>query len=1064
MLRRFLLVTAGLIAPAACQTLLDPAQLKRPVKTGTVLPSTCTVGDLFFNTAAPAGANLFGCAATNTWTVEGGFPSQNCWYNSTAQVLECQDSQGNIFAPVKTAPSATPNQWVDYIASTGVAHTSQPTAAQVANAVDQTTNYSNPAWISSLAWGKLTGIPLTFNAGLLQGRTVSGTAPTDLQYLGWNNTTGQWEPKTPAAAGVSTAFGRSGAVSAQMGDYSFTQIAGALSAGQLPAAAMRVDQSNTISGGTQDFSQAAHTLPMKSGPLASKPATCSAGESYFATDAQAGSNYYGCTAAGVWVAEGGAAYTVAADGVPVGSGATLNFVTGQGFTNTIVNTGGQINVQSSLDTAVVQTLANAQSGVVQYCASAGGSESNYQCSLNPSLNAYSTGMILNWTPDVNGAGGVTTLTVDHLGAVPVTLADGVSRPGSTDIVAGRLYGLWYDGTSFRVTTSGGSNSSGLAQVATSGSYNDLVNKPLIPTIASTTSLLKGSGTGNAVAATAGVDYAPASHGLLSATHNDTNATGPVTGGLIYANAAAVWDQLPGNTSTTRKFLGQTGTGTASSAPGWVQPTALDITGLAASATIDTTNAGNISSGTLPYGRLPLPTATTPGGVHSMDCTAFGGSYFIQKIGTDGSESCAQADGGTGGTPGGTSGQIQYNSNGAFGGFTLGGDIGVNLSSGISTVKQIHETVTAVNASGSPYTVAASDSYIACNGSSGGVIINLPAATGSGREITAKKIDATINGCTLARAGSDTIDGSTSAVAAAPNTVVKLIDRAPGTWDRLHISQLAGDVTGPSTANTVSGINGASIPASAPLLQTNSSGQIVAAPSTACIPDVSGTTICLIEDWLSGNTMVGTGYMSSQLNWYTNGSGISSPGMASGTWPHIGVYRLATTGSASTNYVALSLSNGSATDPMDTISAMSSQTWELDWIFKFIQTTTMTAYLGLMNNNSGCCLAYAVGLKYDTTASDTTFMFAADGQFVSSGVAVDTNWHHLKIVPVSSGKIGFSLDGGTQKTACASGGGCDITVTLDNSRHIQPGAYLANTTTTALEMDLDYMGFKATVVR
>jgi hypothetical protein len=44
----------------------------RPEKTGTVLPATCNAGELFFNTAAPSGANLFGCVAPNTWAGLGG--------------------------------------------------------------------------------------------------------------------------------------------------------------------------------------------------------------------------------------------------------------------------------------------------------------------------------------------------------------------------------------------------------------------------------------------------------------------------------------------------------------------------------------------------------------------------------------------------------------------------------------------------------------------------------------------------------------------------------------------------------------------------------------------------------------------------------------------------------------------------------------------------------------------------------------------------------------------------------------------------------------------------------
>jgi hypothetical protein len=44
----------------------------KPVKTGTTAPATCAVGELFFDTDATAGSNVFGCTATNTWTAQGG--------------------------------------------------------------------------------------------------------------------------------------------------------------------------------------------------------------------------------------------------------------------------------------------------------------------------------------------------------------------------------------------------------------------------------------------------------------------------------------------------------------------------------------------------------------------------------------------------------------------------------------------------------------------------------------------------------------------------------------------------------------------------------------------------------------------------------------------------------------------------------------------------------------------------------------------------------------------------------------------------------------------------------
>jgi hypothetical protein len=62
-------------------------------------------------------------------------------------------------------------------------------AAQVTNAVDSTQAYANPAWITALAWSKITGAPAT---------------------------------------GVSTVFGRSGAVVAVVGDYTAAQVTNAV--------------------------------------------------------------------------------------------------------------------------------------------------------------------------------------------------------------------------------------------------------------------------------------------------------------------------------------------------------------------------------------------------------------------------------------------------------------------------------------------------------------------------------------------------------------------------------------------------------------------------------------------------------------------------------------------------------------------------------------------------------------------------------------------------------------------------------------------------------------------
>ena len=48
------------------------ARFTKPFKVGSVLPTTCSTGEAFFKTDAPAGQNLFGCTVTDTWTLQGG--------------------------------------------------------------------------------------------------------------------------------------------------------------------------------------------------------------------------------------------------------------------------------------------------------------------------------------------------------------------------------------------------------------------------------------------------------------------------------------------------------------------------------------------------------------------------------------------------------------------------------------------------------------------------------------------------------------------------------------------------------------------------------------------------------------------------------------------------------------------------------------------------------------------------------------------------------------------------------------------------------------------------------
>jgi hypothetical protein len=82
-MHRIIWIATALAAIALGQTRVDlrgqsksvdfsAASFTKPFTTGTSLPATCGVGQVFFLSNAPAGQNVYGCATANTWTLQSG--------------------------------------------------------------------------------------------------------------------------------------------------------------------------------------------------------------------------------------------------------------------------------------------------------------------------------------------------------------------------------------------------------------------------------------------------------------------------------------------------------------------------------------------------------------------------------------------------------------------------------------------------------------------------------------------------------------------------------------------------------------------------------------------------------------------------------------------------------------------------------------------------------------------------------------------------------------------------------------------------------------------------------
>lgn len=124
---------------------------------------------------------------------------------------------------------------------------------------------------------------------------------------------------------------------------------------------------------------------------------------------------------------------------------------------------------------------------------------------------------------------------------------------------------------------------------------------------------------------------------------------PLLGDILYSNAIHSWTVLGGNTTTTKKFLSQTGTGAASAAPSWVAIGSVCTTPQFSRGVLDDTSAscaqpgfseisGTVSDAQVPNNiTIDLATAATALAANGSNCASAGD--FAKGVTAAGAAEC-----------------------------------------------------------------------------------------------------------------------------------------------------------------------------------------------------------------------------------------------------------------------------------------------------------------------------------------------------------------------------------------------------------------------------------------
>ena len=383
---------------------------------------------------------------------------------------------------------------------------------------------------------------------------------------------------------------------------------------------------------------------------------------------------------------------------------------------------------------------------------------------SPAITSYVDGMTVRIKPVATNTGAV-TLNWCSIGAVAATTSAGTALSAG-DLLSTTTYNFQYyaANTQWRATSPLGA---GIAISANSVTDGMLVQMP-----ATTVKCNPTGATANAQNCTLGTNLSfagtaiNASGGGLASADIDTSAEIRTIVTDETGSGALVFGTSP---TLVSPALGTPASGTLTNATGLPISTGVSGLGAGVATALATPSSGNMRAAlTDEVGTGAAMFGLDPAMADDLSCT---GSQVVRRNAGDTAWECATVSGG-GGTPGGSSGQVQYNNAGAFGGFTVGGDATLNTGTGALTIG----TGAVNSAKISDGTVANAD---LANMATQTIKGRTTAGTGAPEDLTATQATAILNNM-VGDSGSGGTKGLVPAPAAGDTAAGKFL-KADGSW-------------------------------------------------------------------------------------------------------------------------------------------------------------------------------------------------------------------------------------------------------------------------------------------